>query len=34
MFIVHPLSARSLGNLFSTHPSMEERVKRLRAMAR
>ncbi len=34
MFIVNPLSGRSLMQLFSTHPPMEERVKRLRAMAR
>jgi heat shock protein HtpX len=36
MFIVNPLSAlhgRGLTNLFSTHPPMEERVARLRAMA-
>ena len=32
MFIVNPLSGRSLMNLFSTHPPMEERVARLRAM--
>ncbi|MDY6863618.1 MAG: zinc metalloprotease HtpX [Thermodesulfobacteriota bacterium] len=30
MFIVNPLSGRSLINLFSTHPAIEERVKRLR----
>ena len=30
MFIVAPLSARALGNLFSTHPPIEERVRRLR----
>lgn len=29
MFIVMPLSARSLGNLFSTHPPIEERIRRL-----
>lgn len=36
MFIVNPLAGRmgSFGNLFSTHPPMEERVKRLRAQAR
>ncbi|MCF0156261.1 MAG: zinc metalloprotease HtpX [Veillonella sp.] len=35
MFIVNPLSyVKSLGaNLFSTHPSTEERIKRLQAMA-
>lgn len=33
MFIVNPLSGRSLAGLFSTHPPIEERVKRLTAMA-
>jgi heat shock protein HtpX len=33
MFIVNPLSGKSLLSLFSTHPSVEERVARLRAMA-
>ncbi len=32
MFIVNPLSGRSLLSLFSTHPPMEERIARLRAM--
>jgi heat shock protein HtpX len=32
-FIVNPLSGRSLLRLFSTHPPLEERVARLRAMA-
>jgi heat shock protein HtpX len=32
MFIVNPLSGKSLLSLFSTHPPMEERVARLRAM--
>ena len=32
LFIVNPLSGRSLLRLFSTHPSVEERVKRLRAI--
>ena len=32
MFIVNPLSASTLMNLFSTHPPIEERVARLRAM--
>ena len=32
LFIVHPLSGRSFSRLFSTHPPVEERVKRLRAM--
>jgi len=34
MFIVNPFSGRQLAGLFSTHPPMEERVQRLRAMAR
>jgi heat shock protein HtpX len=29
MFIVNPLSGRSLANLFSTHPPLEERIARL-----
>ena len=33
MFIVNPLSGKSLMGLFSTHPSSEERIRRLRAMA-
>lgn len=33
MFIVNPFSASRMAGLFSTHPPMEERVKRLRAMA-
>jgi len=33
LFIVNPLHARSLGSLFSTHPPMQERIARLRAMA-
>lgn len=32
MFIVNPLSGSSLLNLFSTHPPIEERVRRLREM--
>jgi len=32
MFIVNPLAGSSLMNLFSTHPPIEERVERLRAM--
>lgn len=32
MFIVNPLRASSITSLFSTHPSTEERVKRLMAM--
>ncbi len=34
LFIVNPLSGRSLMNLFSTHPPLEERIARLRAMRR
>jgi heat shock protein HtpX len=30
MFIVNPLSGRSLANLFSTHPPLQERIARLR----
>jgi heat shock protein HtpX len=33
MFIVNPLSGGSLLSLFSTHPPIEERIARLRAMA-
>jgi heat shock protein HtpX len=33
MFIVNPLSGRSLVKLFSTHPPMEERIARLEGMA-
>jgi len=33
MFIVNPLHAHAIDGLFSTHPPMTERVKRLRAMA-
>jgi len=32
LFIVNPLSGRSLLNLFMTHPPIEERIARLRAM--
>jgi heat shock protein HtpX len=32
LFIVNPLRGRSFANLFSTHPPLEERIKRLRAM--
>lgn len=32
MFIVNPLTGRSLANLFSTHPPIEERIARLRKM--
>lgn len=34
MFIVNPLSGKSMMNLFSTHPPMGERVKRLQEIAR
>jgi len=33
LFIVNPLSGQSLASLFSTHPPIEERIARLRAMA-
>lgn len=32
MFIINPLHARAIDGLFSTHPSTEERVRRLRMM--
>jgi len=32
MFIVNPLTGRQLTTLFSTHPPLEERISRLRAM--
>ncbi|MCG2739911.1 MAG: zinc metalloprotease HtpX [Syntrophaceae bacterium] len=32
MFIVNPLTGRSLRNIFSTHPPIEERIARLRSM--
>ncbi|CAA6605050.1 Protease HtpX homolog [Rhodospirillaceae bacterium LM-1] len=32
MFIVNPLSGKGMDNLFSTHPSMDNRIARLRAM--
>jgi heat shock protein HtpX len=32
LFIVNPLTGRSFATLFSTHPPMEERIARLRAM--
>jgi len=34
LFIVNPLSGKSLMKLFSTHPPIEERIARLEAMAR
>ena len=33
LYIVHPFKAGGMANLFSTHPPMEERVRRLREMA-
>ncbi|MFP4213136.1 MAG: zinc metalloprotease HtpX [Desulfohalobiaceae bacterium] len=33
MFIVNPLSGSSIASLFSTHPPIQERVKRLQGMA-
>lgn len=33
MFIVNPLRGRGFVNLFSTHPPLEDRIERLRAMA-
>jgi len=33
LFIINPLSGKGLSSLFSTHPSVEERVKRLQRLA-
>ena len=33
MFIVSPLSGDKLASLFSTHPSTQDRIARLEAMA-
>ena len=33
MFIINPLHGGNLGNLFASHPSTEERIARLKAMA-
>ncbi len=33
MFIINPLSGKALARLFSTHPPIEERIKRLEEMA-
>lgn len=33
MFICNPFSAKNMANLFSTHPPVEERVKKLRQMS-
>jgi heat shock protein HtpX len=32
LYIVNPLKGSSLQGLFSTHPPIEERIRRLRAM--
>lgn len=32
MFIVNPFSGQNIGNLFSTHPPVQERIQRLRSM--
>jgi heat shock protein HtpX len=32
MFIVNPLKGMNFAGLFSTHPPLEERIRRLRAM--
>ncbi|WP_029913535.1 zinc metalloprotease HtpX [Pelobacter seleniigenes] len=32
MFIVSPLSGKNMANLFSTHPAVEERIRRLESM--
>jgi heat shock protein HtpX len=34
LYIVNPLSGKSIGSLFSTHPPVAERVERLRGMRR
>jgi heat shock protein HtpX len=33
LYIVNPLSGQTLAGLFSTHPPLEERIRRLEAMA-
>ncbi|MBW2350613.1 MAG: M48 family metalloprotease, partial [Deltaproteobacteria bacterium] len=33
MYIVNPLTAASVAKLFSTHPPIQERIRRLRSMA-
>ena len=32
LFIVNPLSGRAMMSLFATHPPLEDRIARLRAM--
>jgi heat shock protein HtpX len=33
LYIVNPLSGQAFANLFSTHPPIEERIRRLEGMA-
>lgn len=33
LFIVNPLQAKQIGNLFSTHPALEDRIRRLQDIA-
>ena len=33
LYIVNPLSGGAMSNLFSTHPPIDERIRRLEAMA-
>ncbi len=33
MFIVNPLKGVNVGGLFSTHPPLQDRIRRLRAMS-
>jgi len=32
LFIANPFTGRAMANLFSTHPPIEDRIKKLRAM--